>query len=110
MNITPILNAIIELLAALVMCLLIPWIRAHTTNEQQATVRALIRSGVYAAEQLYQGEGRGADKLEYVVKYLADNGYEVNRAEIEAAVSKYINGPLQMIGVIEPDSVDNSGE
>lgn len=92
-NLTPILQALIGLLAALVTYRLIPWIKARTTNEQQAILRACIKTAVFAAEQLYQGEGRGAEKLDYVKNYLAGLGYDVDITAIEAAVSEYLNAP-----------------
>lgn len=96
-NITPIIQAIIGLLAALVTYRLIPWIKAKTTNEQQAYIRALVKAGVYAAEQIYSTDGMGATKLEYVKRFLADHGLDVNIAEIEAAVAEYLNYPAPTI-------------
>lgn len=93
-DLTTIINAIIALLAALVTYRVIPWIKAKTTNEQQAYIRALVKAGVYAAEQIYNTEGMGTQKMEYVRKWLMSNGFDVNVTEIEAAVSEYINKPM----------------
>ena len=68
-------------------------IKARTTNEQQAYIRALVKAGVYAAEQIYQTEGMGRKKMEYVKAFLQQNGYDINITEIEAAVAEYINNP-----------------
>ena len=92
-NLTPIIQALIGLLAAVVTYRLVPWIKAKTTNEQQAYIRALVKAGVYAAEQVYSTAGMGREKMEYVRKYLLSRGFEVNVTEIEAAVSEYINNP-----------------
>lgn len=89
-NLTPILQALIGLLAALVTYRLIPWIKARTTSEQQAQIRAAVRIAIFAAEQLF-GAGNGEAKLEYAIKWLEDQGYHVSRAEIEAAVREYFN-------------------
>ena len=89
-NLTPILQAIIGLLAALITYRLIPWIKARTTATQQETMRAAVRVAVFAAEQLY-GAGKGAEKLDYACKWLEDRGYTVSRAEIEAAVYEGMN-------------------
>lgn len=93
-NLTPILQALIGLLAALVTYRLIPWIKAKTTNEQQIYIRALVKAGVYAAEQIYKADGMGRYKMEYVKEFLQDHGYDVDVTEIEAAVSEYINAPV----------------
>jgi hypothetical protein len=93
-DLTTIINAIIALLAAIVTYRVIPWIKAKTTNEQQAYIRALVKAGVYAAEQIYQADGMGAKKMEYVKKWLHMHGYDIDVTEIEAAVSEYINRPV----------------
>lgn len=90
-NLTPIFEAIIGLLAAIITWKVIPWIKARTTAEQQTMLRATVRTLVYAAEQIY-GAGKGKEKLDYVSAQLAAKGFTVDRAEIEAAVGEYING------------------
>ena len=92
-DLTPIFNAIITLLAALVTYKLIPWIKAKTTNEQQQRLTAVVRTLVFAAEQLY-GAGKGEQKLDYVSEQLAKRGFIIDRAEIEAAVKQMIDGSL----------------
>ena len=84
-DLTPIIQAVIALLAALVTYKLVPWIKARTTAEQQALLSATVRTLVYAAEQMY-GAGNGAAKLDYVVTQLEERGFEVDRDEIEATI------------------------
>lgn len=91
-NLTPIFQAILALLAALITHRLIPWIVARTTNEQQAGIRALVKTLVFAAEQIY-GAGKGAEKLAWVKYKLNEAGFDIDAAEIEAAVSEYLNWP-----------------
>ena len=90
-NLTPILEAVIGLLAALVTYRLIPWIKARTTNEQQIYMRSAVRVAVFAMEQLY-GAGHGPEKLDGAIRWLRDNGFDVDRTEVEAAVAEHING------------------
>jgi len=99
-NLTPIIEAILLLLASIITYKVIPWIKARTTAEQQTMLRATVRTLVYAAEQIY-GAGKGAEKLDYVAAQLAAHGYTVDRAEIEAAVGEYINGWPQIETVVE---------
>ena len=89
-DLTPIFQAIIALLAALVTYKLVPWIKSKTTAEQQALLTATVRTLVYAAEQLY-GAGKGAEKFDYVVGELEKRGFTADRAEIEAAVAEQFN-------------------
>ena len=84
-DLTPILQAIIALLASLVTLKLIPWIQARTTAQQQQMLRASVAVAVYAAEQIY-GAAAGKEKLMYVKSQLAKKGFDVDIDEIEAAV------------------------
>lgn len=84
-DLTPVLQAVIGLLAALITYRLVPWIKARTTNEQQALMQATIRTLVFAAEQIY-GAGGGAEKMQYVQDQLKARGFDVDLAAIEAAV------------------------
>lgn len=86
-DLTPILQAIIALLAALVTYRLIPWIKARTTESQYAHMTALVETLVFAAEKLYDVGGI-ENKLEYVQDQLRARGFEVDRAAIEAAVKE----------------------
>ena len=90
-NLTPIIQAIITLLAALITYKLIPWIKARTSEAQQNNLRAAVRVLIFAAEQIY-GAGQGKEKLEYVKEKLAEAGYAIDIDEIEAAVGEYLNG------------------
>lgn len=84
-DLTPIIQAIIALLAAIVTYKLIPWIKAKTTNEQQAMLCAAAKTLVFAAEQIY-GAGRGEEKLDYVIRELEKQGFTADRNIVEAAV------------------------
>ena len=84
-DLTPLFQAVIAFLTALVSYKLIPWIQARTTAQQQEMLRAAVSVAVYAAEQLY-GAGAGKDKLMYVKGQLAKKGYKIDVDEIEASV------------------------
>ena len=88
-DLTPIFQAIIMLLAALITYKLIPWIKERTTETQQNNLNAIAKVAVFAAEQLY-GAGQGDKKLEYCREVLQAAGFDVNtellRAVIENAV------------------------
>ena len=84
-DLTPLFQALIGILATLITHKLIPWIQARTTAQQQEMLRAAVSVAVYAAEQLY-GAGAGKEKLMYVKGQLAKKGYRIDVDEIEAAV------------------------
>ena len=105
-NLTHITLAIIDLIAVLITYRLVPWIKARTTNEQQAYMRALIKAGVYAAEQLYQADGMGEKKMAHVQDFLLGHGFDVDVNEIEAAVGEYINGGESIYLLPEGEAVE----
>lgn len=84
-DLTPVFQALIALLASIITIKVIPWIKARTTAQQQEMLRAAVSIAVYAAEQIY-GTGKGHDKLLYVKGQLARKGFHVDVDEIEAAV------------------------
>ena len=100
-DLTPIINAIIALIAAIISVKVIPWIKAKTTNEQQAMMRAAVKTAVFAAEQLY-GAGHGDEKFDFVCNRLRLKGFIVDKTEIEAAVGEYINN-FPVVEIAEPE-------
>ena len=105
-DLTPIIQAIFALLAALVTYKLIPWIKAKTTAEQRQLLMAMTSTLVFAAEQLY-GAGNGQAKLDYVVAQLEERGFTADRAAIEAIVKDYAEElHKQKPGVMKTDPPD----
>ena len=85
MNATEIFTAVIELLMALAVALLIPWIKSHTNNEKLETALTYVDIFVEAAEQLYEVTD-GEAKFEYVFEKLQAKGIELDYDELEAAI------------------------
>ena len=61
-DLTPVFQAIIALLAALVTYRLIPWIQSKTNKNQQEALITAARIAVLAAEQVF-GSGRGKERF-----------------------------------------------
>ena len=108
-DLTPIFQAVVALLAALVTYKLVPWIKARTTESQQALLSATVRTLVYAAEQLY-GAGKGEEKLDYVITELERRGFTADRAQIEAAVAEQLNFVGRLTDEITIESADGANE
>ena len=89
-DLTAFIEALLGLLATIITVKVIPWIKARTNAEQQAFIRATVRTLVFAAEQIY-GAGAGEAKLNYVMAQLKAQGITASRAEIEAAVKENLN-------------------
>lgn len=91
-DITPIIEAIIGLAAAVITCFVVPYIKSKTTAAQQAEIKGWATIAVAAAEQIY-ASGDGAAKKQYVVDFLAAHGVTVDEAKIDA----YIEGAVYEI-------------
>lgn len=89
-DITPIIEAVITLIAAVITVFIIPWIKSKVSTAKLQNLKEWAALGVNAAEALYKGTKLGKDKREYVEKYLKDlcekNGYKYNDVEIRIAL------------------------
>ena len=85
-DITPVINAVIALLAAGVSVFLIPWIKSKTTDAQRKELLEWVKIGVAAAEQLYAGQGRGEEKKQYVLEFLKSKGFDLNEESVNNAI------------------------
>lgn len=89
-DLTPIVNAVITLIAAIVTTFLIPWIKSKIDSAKLAQIVEWVGIAVRAAEQIYNESGMGEKKKQYVLNFLADKGFTLDpnsiNAMIEAAV------------------------
>lgn len=90
-DLTPVFQAIIALLAALVTYKLIPWIKSKTTDQQQANLMAAAKVAVFAAQQIYGATKEANEKkLEYALNRLRDSGFDLDTATLRAAIEKAV--------------------
>ncbi|MBQ8708855.1 MAG: hypothetical protein IJ523_12275 [Succinivibrionaceae bacterium] len=89
-DLTPIFQALIALMGALVTYKLIPWIKSKTTAQQQENLQAAAKIAVYAAEQLYPGKKEGEKKLDYVINALDNAGFYINKPMAREAIEKAV--------------------
>lgn len=85
-DVTQILVLIIELLATVVSVFVIRYLKQKLTAEQLDTLKAVVKTGVYGAEQLFQGTGLGEQKKEYVLNLLKEKGYDIDLEVVNAAI------------------------
>ena len=89
-DLTPIVNAVIALIAAIITTFLIPWIKGKIDAAKLAQIVEWVGIAVRAAEQIYNESGMGEKKKQYVLDFLADKGFTLDpdsiNAMIEAAV------------------------
>lgn len=115
-DLTPIVNAGIFLLAAIVSALVLPWIRsyvlpwleANTTEKQRNALGIAVRTAVYAAEQMY-GSGQGYEKMQHVKEYLRKRGVEIDVDLIEATVKEHF-GHIDLDGLITEEDEEAEEE
>ena len=89
-DLSSVANAIIALIAAIFTAFVIPYIKSKTSAAQFDKIKTWVTIAVEAAEKLYTGSGRGAEKKAYVVEFLNKKGFEIDADTldnlIEAAV------------------------
>ena len=83
MNITPIIEAVFALIAAIVTAVVVPYIKSRTTA-------AWVRIAVTAAEQIYNGTGRGQEKKKYVEDWLKAHGVTVDSEKLDAMIDSAV--------------------
>lgn len=88
-DLTPIIQAAIALLAALVTVYLIPWLKSKTTADQQAQMRMWVEVAVFAAEKLY-GAGHGDEKLAYAEEVLEEHNIKLDTQTLKALIDAEI--------------------
>ena len=88
-DVTPLANALIMVLAGLITVYLIPWIKSQTTEKQREEINAWVKIACAAAEQLYHTDVI-QDRKQYVIDFMVKKNLKVNPDElnkmIEAAV------------------------
>ena len=85
-NITTIIQAVFALIAAVITVIVIPYIKSKTTAQQQAEINAWVKIAVSAAEQIYNGSGRGPEKKAYVLDWLKKRHIAVDEAKLDAMI------------------------
>lgn len=85
-DITPIAEAVVMLITAVISCLLIPWIRSKTTQAQREQLVAWTKIAVSAAEQIFKGQGRGKEKKNYVLDFLKNKGIYLDEDSVNTAI------------------------
>ena len=90
MNITPVMEATVMLLLAILTYVLVPMIRAKLNADQLATIRMWVQIAVNAAEQIYTGSGKGREKKEYVVAFLESKGFKLDMDSLDKMIESSV--------------------
>lgn len=84
-DLTPLINAAIAVMATAATVFLIPWLKRKTNEQDRAELLAWAEIAVAAAQQLYHHLD-GADRKVYVLEFLQGKGYDVDSLEVDAAI------------------------
>ena len=71
-DITQIIVALIGLLSVIITSVVVPLIRSKLTNSQWESIKNYALAGVQAAEIIFNAQGKGEEKLEWVSKYIEE--------------------------------------
>ena len=83
-DLTPIVNAVIALIAAIITTFLIPWIKGKIDAAKLAQIVEWVGIAVRAAEQIYNESGMGEKKKQYVLDFLASKGFTLDPDSINS--------------------------
>lgn len=113
-DLTPIVNALITLVALLLTTFLIPWIRTKISNEKLEAAKKWTTVGVKAAEMIYKESGMGEAKKKYVRKFLESKGYKLDidtvDALIEATVREMQQEAFELVALPAQTEDEDPGE
>ena len=89
MNLTPILMALLILVAVLIIRYLIPWVKTKTTAQQRDNIYFWVKMACSAAEQLYKS-GEGQKKKQYVLEFLHSKELTVDEDELDKMIEAVV--------------------
>ena len=85
LKLTPIINAVIALLAALVTVFVIPWLQRKTSAQDREEFLRWVEIAVAAAEQHWDS-AKSKEKKEAVTAFLREQGFTFSESEIDSAI------------------------
>lgn len=89
-DLTPLFQALITLMCALVTYKLVPWLKAKATGQQMENLNTMAKIAVYAAEQLI-AHGDNRRKVRYAMNLLNDAGFTADTDVLRAAIEKAVH-------------------
>ncbi len=102
-DLTPIINTGITLIALILAATLVPWIKSKLNKEQTDSLLKWAEIAAAAAQQLYW-DLDGETRRQHALELLAEKGFDINSTEVqnalEAAVLK-LHSALEARGQLE---------
>lgn len=100
-DLTPIIEAVITIVALLITSYIIPYIKSKSSAQKQAEINQWVKIAVAAAEQIYRNSGHGAEKKEYVIAWLAARNIKYDSSKIDAMIEAAVYD-LKQNGLLFP--------
>ena len=88
-DLTPVFQAIIALLAAILTYKVIPYFKSKMSKQQFDNLVAAANVAVFAAEQIF-AHGDNEKKLDYAIQYLSNAGFKLDKDVLRTAVEKAV--------------------
>ena len=102
-DLTPIMEAIIALVVAVITAFVIPWLKGKIDADKLEQIKLWVTVADEAAEQLYNGTGRGEEKKAYVVKFLQEKGFTIDPDSLDKLIEAAVFNLPEYIGLIETE-------
>ena len=102
-DLTPIMEAIIALVVAVITAFVIPWLKGKIDADKLEQIKLWVTVAVEAAEQLYNGTGRAEEKKAYVVKFLQEKGFTLDPDSLDKLIEAAVFNLPEYIGLIETE-------
>ena len=96
-DLTPIVEAIVALVAAVITAFVIPWLKGKIDADKLEEIELWVTVAV----QLYVGSGRGAEKKAYVVQFLQEKGFTLDPDSLDKLIEAAVFNLPEYIGMIE---------
>ena len=110
-DITPVVEAVIALVAVVITTFVIPWIKSKSTGSKWSNLKEWASAGVNAAEAMFVGTKLGNDKRKFVEEYLKEvckeQGYTFNDKSTRIALE---NAWRAMVQEAEKDNKEGTIE
>lgn len=89
-DLTPILKAVLVLLAVAITFYVLPWLKAKLGKEKFNELKSWAEIAVKAAEQIFDGPGKGEEKKAYVLAFIESMGFTVDAEAIENLIESAV--------------------
>lgn len=102
-DITPVVQAVVTLVAVVISAVIIPWIKSKVSASQWKNLTVYAETFVKCAEMIFKGTNLGKDKKKYVLEKLTElceeRGLKFSLDEIEAAVEEAVKNMNDSLAV-----------